>query len=256
MKNVMLQAHRGVASEYPENTMAAYRAAVEQGYDIIELDPDYTSDGALVLFHDGNLTRTARHADGSKIEQSFSIRSITLAEAMKYDYGAWMGEQFRGEKLPLFDEVLDFAEKAKIPLKVDNKIWSFPENIRNKLFEMIHKHKADAQITCFNIAQAEIVAKEFPDSAIHYDGEISEQSLIALSRLYPADKLVVWSAFPNKQTEWVTVRRADKQLCAMVKKYAKLGIWILSDYADFEVAMNDFDADVVETTGHIKPQKA
>ena len=43
---IKLQAHRGVSSEYPENTLAAFRASVEQGYDIIECDPKYTKDGA------------------------------------------------------------------------------------------------------------------------------------------------------------------------------------------------------------------
>ena len=45
MKNIKLQAHRGVSSDCPENTMAAFRCAALQGYDVIELDPDYTKDG-------------------------------------------------------------------------------------------------------------------------------------------------------------------------------------------------------------------
>lgn len=255
MKKVMLQAHRGVASEYPENTMAAYRAAVEQGYDIIEFDPDYTSDGGLVVFHDTNLARTARRADSSTIDNTVSVRNITLKEAMELDCGLWMGEKFRGEKMPMFEEVIEFSEKVGIPLKVDNKIWGFPEDVRKSLFAVLHKHKANAAVTCYNIAQAEFIVNEFPGTEIHYDGEVNEENLKALSRLVPKEKLTVWVAFPNKQTEWVKVRRADKELCAMVKKYAKLGVWILSDYADFEVAVNDFDADVIETTGHIKPQK-
>ena len=45
-----LQAHRGVSYEYPENTMIAYQAAIDQGYGIIELDPKYTADGKIVNF--------------------------------------------------------------------------------------------------------------------------------------------------------------------------------------------------------------
>ena len=37
MKSIRLQAHRGVASEYPENTLAAFKAAIDQGYGIIEI---------------------------------------------------------------------------------------------------------------------------------------------------------------------------------------------------------------------------
>ena len=45
MNTPKLQAHRGVSTEYPENTMASFEAAVLQGYDVIELDPNYTADG-------------------------------------------------------------------------------------------------------------------------------------------------------------------------------------------------------------------
>ena len=48
---MLYQAHRGVQKEYPENTMAAIRAAKEQGYDIIEIDPAVTKDGVIVLMH-------------------------------------------------------------------------------------------------------------------------------------------------------------------------------------------------------------
>ena len=65
MKNIKLQAHRGVSSDCPENTMAAFRCAALQGYDVIELDPDYTKDGKIVILHDKTLNRTARKADGT-----------------------------------------------------------------------------------------------------------------------------------------------------------------------------------------------
>ena len=52
---MLYQAHRGVQKEYPENTMAAIRAAKEQGYDIIEIDPAVTKDGVIVLMHDDTI---------------------------------------------------------------------------------------------------------------------------------------------------------------------------------------------------------
>ncbi len=59
-KKCMLQAHRGVSSDRPENTMVAYREAVIQGYDLIELDAKMTKDNLPVLLHDNHLNRTAR----------------------------------------------------------------------------------------------------------------------------------------------------------------------------------------------------
>ena len=48
-KRMIFQAHKGVSTEYPENTMPAFIAAVEQGYKIIELDVSVTKDGKFVL---------------------------------------------------------------------------------------------------------------------------------------------------------------------------------------------------------------
>ena len=50
--NCKLQAHRGVSTDAPENTMAAFREAVRQGYEIIEFDPKFTKDNICVVLHD------------------------------------------------------------------------------------------------------------------------------------------------------------------------------------------------------------
>ena len=82
----MLQAHRGVSTEYPENTMTAYLAAIEQGYEYIEIDPEVTKDGVPVLLHDANIGRTARNADGSIIENAPRISDI-IWSYLSWKYG-------------------------------------------------------------------------------------------------------------------------------------------------------------------------
>ena len=255
MKKILLQAHRGVAAEYPENTMAAFRAAVNQGYDIIELDPDYTADEELVVFHDKHsINRTARNADGSNVEKEICLRDITYAEAMKYDYGISFDKRFKGEKLPLLKEVFDFAADNGIPLKLDNKIQAFPENILEKLLELCDKTDASVGFTCATIDFARLVAERYPHAHIHFDGEANEKNLKTLSSFVPKDRLTVWIAFPNELTEWVQIPRASRELCALIKEYANLGIWIIHNKEDYIKACEEFGADVVETTGRIKPE--
>ena len=80
MKKIRLQAHRGVSTDAPENTFAAFRMSVEQGYDIIELDTKYTKDGVCVVLHDTTLNRTCRFSGGEKLsdEPPLGIGDITL----------------------------------------------------------------------------------------------------------------------------------------------------------------------------------
>ena len=56
-------AHRGFSGAYPENTMLAFRKAIEAGADGIELDIHESSDGQLVIIHDESLIRMAGHGD-------------------------------------------------------------------------------------------------------------------------------------------------------------------------------------------------
>ena len=87
MKGALLQAHRGVSTDCPENTMSAFRAAVRQGYDTIELDPKFTRDGACVILHDRTVDRTGRRMDGGPLPAVTAIGDMTLAQAREWEYG-------------------------------------------------------------------------------------------------------------------------------------------------------------------------
>ena len=82
-KPYILEAHRGVGTDAPENTLAALKLAKEQGYGMIEVDTKFTSDDRCVLLHDNTVNRTGRNADGSeiapdtKIMQSFANIAAT-----------------------------------------------------------------------------------------------------------------------------------------------------------------------------------
>ena len=112
------QAHKGVSTENPENTIPAFLAAIEQGYDLIELDVSPTRDLRFVLLHDTKLNRTGRMADGSELTEEIKISEITYEDALQYDFGIWFSEKFRGTKIPLFDQVLELAEKSGIPVRL------------------------------------------------------------------------------------------------------------------------------------------
>ncbi len=94
----VIVAHRGASHDAPENTLAAFRLAWEQGADGIEADFYRTRDGQIVCIHDADTERTT----GVRRR----VESSTLAELRQLDAGRWKGPQWAGERIPTFAEVL------------------------------------------------------------------------------------------------------------------------------------------------------
>lgn len=253
MDKIKLQAHRGVSSECPENTFSAFRAAVMQGYDVIELDPGYTKDKKIVILHDNLINRTAVGEDAQPPAEEISINDITYSEALSYDFGAAVSKKFAGEKIPLLSDVLKFAEENRIHIKVDGKIAAFPDDVLDTFFAEVKDYSQYVSVTAGDVAFAEKVLSRLPDAGIEYDGVVDEESLKRLSGLVPRERLTVWLPYECENTSWVTVPFADEKLAALVKKYANLGIWLITDYQCFYDAAERLTPDIVETDGTIKP---
>ncbi|MBU0929427.1 MAG: glycerophosphodiester phosphodiesterase [Spirochaetes bacterium] len=93
-------AHRGLSSEAPENTMAAFRLAREKGAPGVELDIHLTADGRLIVIHDHT---TNRVGPGT----SLTIEDSTTAQIKAVDVGSWMDPRFSGERAPLLSELFE-----------------------------------------------------------------------------------------------------------------------------------------------------
>lgn len=111
-RNIVAISHRGEHLHHPENTMPAFEEAVRVGADFIEVDVRTTSDGKLVLMHDGQADRTTNGKG--------DISKMTFDEVRALDAGVRMGPQFAGTRVPTFDEVLDYA-RGRIRIYVDVK---------------------------------------------------------------------------------------------------------------------------------------
>lgn len=239
------QAHRGVSTDFPENTFAAFKAAVDQGYDLIELDPKFTSDNRCVILHDDVINRTGRNPDGSIIPGNVSISSVTLNDVKKFDFGISKSPKFRGEQIPDLEETLQFSKDYGIPLKFDNVMELFSQEQLTVFFDCVKKAEfhSDIGFTCKSIDYMRRVIETFPDAEIHYDGPFDEKTL----------KTIVSSLKNNRLTVWVGFSSATDEICSLVKKYGELGIWILSSDEQAKKSTEAFHADVIETNGEIKP---
>lgn len=249
---MLVQAHRGVSTEYPENTMPAFVASYQQGYPIIEFDPLFTADGECVVIHDKTVNRTCRNADGSVITEPIPVAELTLAQLQALDAGVFMGEQFRGAKVPLLSEVLAYAKQKQLQVKIDNRFADFPQWQIDKLFAIVKESGIHAGFTCKNLEITQRVLACFPDATIHYDGYVDEETVLAIKSLLNGNPFIVWLPMASQLTSWVKVPLATPERCAMVKKYAQLGLWILETREQAAQAAL-LGADIIETTGSVKP---
>lgn len=132
-----LFAHRGYHCKeqgIPENSMAAFKAAVDKGYGI-ELDLHLTRDGKLVVFHDDDLKRVCQSGK--------SIESLTAKELNKYHLFDTK------EHIPLFTDVLSFVN-GQVPLLIELKIPAHSYKICPALYEILKDYKGPFLIQSFN----------------------------------------------------------------------------------------------------------
>lgn len=112
LKKEILIAHRGMSEMYPENTLAAYKAAVENGFSF-ECDVYMTKDARIFSFHDPDLKRIAgidkRCAD------------CTWDEVKNLDVGSWMDKKWKDERPVTFEQILSLARDGRI-IEIDVKM--------------------------------------------------------------------------------------------------------------------------------------
>jgi glycerophosphoryl diester phosphodiesterase len=125
---VRIIAHRGASGYAPENTMAAFRRAVELGATEVETDVAFTRDGRLLLFHDSTLERTT---NGSGLPEDY-----TLDELLQLDAGSWhhpglsWDRDYSGEKLMTLEQLLDgFGASLTYHIELKKPMPGLPEAV-------------------------------------------------------------------------------------------------------------------------------
>ena len=110
-------AHRGEHEMNPENTLPAFKAAVDMGAHMIEFDVRLTKDKKPVIMHDKTVDRTTNGTGG--------VSEFTLAEIRKLDAGSSKSDKFKGVKVPTLQEVLDIMPEnvwLNVHLKGDEEL--------------------------------------------------------------------------------------------------------------------------------------
>ncbi|MBI3289737.1 MAG: glycerophosphodiester phosphodiesterase [Elusimicrobia bacterium] len=131
---MLVIAHRGASGHAPENTLAAFRLALEMGAKAIELDVHQTLDHELVVAHDDDLKRCGRDRR--------RLKSLHWEEASAIDVGSWFDKRFSSERLPRLEDVYALLPPS-VELHVEIKHGSsvYP-GIEERVVDLIHKRGA------------------------------------------------------------------------------------------------------------------
>lgn len=119
-------AHRGASAYYPENTMAAFKGAVEMEAEMIEIDVLMSKDGVPVVYHDPQLDH---HTNGNGL-----VSNYTAEELKELDAGSWFDSRFSDQRIPTLEEVLAFAS-GNIALNIEIKTEAVSDQLKDGVVE-------------------------------------------------------------------------------------------------------------------------
>lgn len=112
-------AHRGASFYAPENTMSAFKLAMENGVDGIEMDVHVTKDGRIVVIHDDTTGRTGTH--------NLEIKSNDYKTLKKVDVGSWFDRKYQGEEIPLLDNLVkEIPSSFELYIEIKSEIDTLP----------------------------------------------------------------------------------------------------------------------------------
>lgn len=125
-------AHRGSSAHAPENTLAAFKLAVQQGAPAIELDAALCGDAQVVVIHDDTLLRTTGNPG--------IVRKMPLKAIQELDAGSWFSPAYQGEKIPTLAQVFETV-RGQIFINIEIKNYASPlDTLPDHLASLVVKH--------------------------------------------------------------------------------------------------------------------
>jgi len=239
-------AHRGASGHAPENTMAAYRRAVDLGARFIETDLQLTRDARVIALHDLTLDRTTSGKG--------PVHLLPLNEVRALDAGAWFGDRgagsFSGERVPTLEEILDFAEEHDVIFYLEIKsgpAWGI-------------EHAVVAALRDQN-ASARVVILSFDAAALDSVHRLDSTMMIGFLCEHPANDLVERTVHSGARQ---LVARGDLITPAVVAKAHHAGLqvvaWTINEpeqmrrliAADVDGIMTDYPDRLISLLGERK----
>mgnify|MGYP001222335903 CR=1 FL=1 len=206
----------------PENTLAAFRRALEFPIDGIEMDVHLSRDGHPVVLHDRLLDRTT---DGNG-----PVDEMDLAQIRALDAGSHLTAEFRGERIPTLAEVLDLPSGA---VEIQVELKGLTPGLAGKVVALLRERRlADrAIVTSFVhtvLRDVHEVAPEFrmgalfaPNPRLPADPGLRADELTGMARAERADIVLVSYGDLDETT-----------VAAIRERGCEVGAWTVNEPAD------------------------
>lgn len=141
----LLFAHRGGKTHAPENTLAAFRWVLDNHIPAIELDVHRCATGELVVIHDFNTKRISG--------KDLVVKNSTFQQLRSLDMGSWFAEEFKGERMPLLEEVIDLlGDKVFYDIEIKTNCFWGDSTLVDEVINMVEKKSIGhcSMISSFN----------------------------------------------------------------------------------------------------------
>lgn len=140
--SVQVMAHRGSSQAAPENTMAAFRRAIEDGADWIELDVQETSDGEVVVLHDSDFMKLSNNP--------LKIWDAAFDDLRDIDTGGWFSPDFADERVPTLADVLDLC-RGKIGVNIELKYYGHDQRLEQRVVDIVESRGMSGQVKVMSL---------------------------------------------------------------------------------------------------------
>lgn len=126
-KRTLVFAHRGGGGQFPENTVYAFERSAALGVDVLEMDIQETSDGAIVVLHDSKVDRTTDGTGEIRTMSLEEVRKLDAAFRFTTDQGTTYPMRGQGIKVPTLQEVFDALPDKRFNIEMKPESATLPD---------------------------------------------------------------------------------------------------------------------------------
>ncbi|RHX85240.1 glycerophosphodiester phosphodiesterase [Leptospira stimsonii] len=190
-------AHRGLSGTFPENTMIAFRKAIDAKADLIELDVTLSEDREVVVIHDDDLDRTTKLVG--------NVRRFDSEILSELDAGSWFSKKFKKERIPFLRDVLRLIRNSKTDLNIEIKStgMDFPmreDSIEKRVLDLVLKNGLEKRIVISSFSWECLERVRNLNSKIKLGVLVGDDESGNLEEaIVFAEKFEAWSIHPSRE---------------------------------------------------------